>query len=406
MITRALSVTEVNHFIKTMLDGNSVLKNLMVEGEISNLKFHSSGHVYFSLQDSQSRIACVMFRNNVQNLKFRPEEGMKITIKGSISVFERNGQYQIYVRSMEPQGVGALYKAFEQLKTKFQELGWLDAEQKKPLPEYIRRVGIVTSPTGAAVRDMISVIRRRNPQIHIVIYPTLVQGDGAAEGIAQGIETFNRLGSADVIIIGRGGGSMEDLWAFNEAVVGEAIHASQIPIISAVGHETDFTIADFVADLRAPTPSVAGELVAENLLEWAGAVSQLESRLLRAMNRQIEKNREALTQAAARILRSGPENQVADARLYLDALQDRMQRSLRLKIERQRTKVEAAARRLEALNPAGVLGRGYVLAEDRSGRLVRSVSEAAAAGTMKLKFHDGEVIVSVIKEEPEWQPKS
>lgn len=406
MITRALSVTEVNHFIKTMLDGNSVLKNLMVEGEISNLKFHSSGHVYFSLKDSQSRIACVMFRNNVQNLKFRPEEGMKITIKGSISVFERNGQYQIYVRSMEPQGVGALYKAFEQLKTKFQELGWLDAEQKKPLPEYIRRVGIVTSPTGAAVRDMISVIRRRNPQIHIVIYPTLVQGDGAAEGIAQGIETFNRLGSADVIIIGRGGGSMEDLWAFNEAVVGEAIHASQIPIISAVGHETDFTIADFVADLRAPTPSVAGELVAENLLEWAGAVSQLESRLLRAMNRQIEKNREALTQAAARILRSGPENQVADARLYLDALQDRMQRSLRLKIERQRTKVEAAARRLEALNPAGVLGRGYVLAEDRSGRLVRSVSEAAAAGTMKLKFHDGEVIVSVIKEEPEWQPKS
>lgn len=406
MITRALSVTEVNHFIKTMLDGNSVLKNLMVEGEISNLKFHSSGHVYFSLKDSQSRIACVMFRNNVQSLKFRPEEGMKITIKGSISVFERNGQYQIYVRSMEPQGVGALYKAFEQLKAKFQELGWLDAEQKKPLPEYIHRVGIVTSPTGAAVRDMISVIRRRNPQIHIVIYPTLVQGDGAAEGIARGIETFNRLGSADVIIIGRGGGSMEDLWAFNEAVVGEAIHASQIPIISAVGHETDFTIADFVADLRAPTPSVAGELVAENLLEWAGAVSQLESRLLRAMNRQIEKNRTALTQAAARILRSGPENQVADARLYLDALQDRIQRGLRFKIEQQRTKVEAAARRLEALNPAGVLRRGYVLAEDRSGRLVRSVSEAAAAGTMKLKFHDGEVIVSVIKEEPEWQPKS
>ncbi|WP_195269169.1 exodeoxyribonuclease VII large subunit [Eubacterium sp. 1001713B170207_170306_E7] len=406
MITRALSVTEVNHFIKTMLDGNSVLKNLMVEGEISNLKFHSSGHVYFSLKDSQSRIACVMFRNHVQNLKFRPEEGMKITIKGGISVFERNGQYQIYVRSMEPQGVGALYKAFEQLKAKYEALGWLDASQKKPLPEYIHRVGIVTSPTGAAVRDMISVIRRRNPQIHIVIYPTLVQGDGAAEGIARGIETFNHLGSVDVIIIGRGGGSMEDLWAFNEEMVGEAVHASQISIISAVGHETDFTIADFVADLRAPTPSVAGELVAENLLEWAGALTQLESRLLRAMNRHIESSRASLAQAAARLLRSGPESQVADTRLYLDALQDRLQRSMRLEIERQRGKLESAALRLDALNPANVLKRGYVLAEDKDGRLVRSASGAEAAGTMRLKFHDGEVIVSVIKEEPEWQPKS
>ncbi len=406
MITRALSVTEVNHFIKTMLDGNSVLKNLMVEGEIFNLKFHSSGHVYFSLKDSQSRIACVMFRNNVQNLKFRPEEGMKITIKGGISVFERNGQYQIYVRSMEPQGVGALYKAFEQLKEKYQALGWLDTEQKKPLPEYIRRVGIVTSPTGAAIRDMISVVRRRNPQIHIVIYGALVQGDGAAEEIARGIETFNRLGNADVIIIGRGGGSMEDLWAFNEEIVGEAIHASQLPVISAVGHETDFTIADFVADMRAPTPSVAGELVAENLLEWAGTLTQLKSRLLKAMNRHIEKNRMALTQAAARLLRSGPENQVADMRLYLDALQDRMLRGMRFEIERQRSRVESVSRRLDALNPLGVLKRGYVLAEDKSGGLVRSAAEAEAAGTMKLKFHDGEVIVSVIKEGAEWQPKN
>ncbi|MEG0379126.1 MAG: exodeoxyribonuclease VII large subunit, partial [Eubacterium sp.] len=179
MISRALNVTEVNHFIKTMLDTNSVLKNLMVEGEISNLKFHTSGHIYFSLKDKQSRIACVMFKNNVQALKFRPEEGMKVTIKGSISVFERNGQYQIYVRTMEPQGVGALYQAFEQLKAKFEALGWFDKEKKQELPDYIKRVGIVTSPTGAAIRDMIAVIRRRNPQIQIIIYPTLVQGDGA-----------------------------------------------------------------------------------------------------------------------------------------------------------------------------------------------------------------------------------
>lgn len=406
MITRALSVTEVNHFIKTMLDSNSVLKNLMVEGEISNLKFHSSGHVYFSLKDSQSRIACVMFRNHVQNLKFRPEEGMKITIKGSISVFERTGQYQIYVRGMEPQGVGALYKAFEQLKEKFQTLGWLAPEQKKPLPDFIRRVGIVTSPTGAAIRDMISVIRRRNPQIHIVIYPTLVQGDGAAEGIARGIETFNTLKNVDVIIIGRGGGSMEDLWAFNEEMVGTAVHASEIPVVSAVGHETDFTIADFVADMRAPTPSVAGELVAENLLEWAGALTQLESRMLRAMNRSIEQKRRDLELATAQLLKNNPENQVAELRLYLDTLQDRMQRSLKLELKRQRERVIGLSRRLEALNPKNVLKRGYALAEDTTGKLVRSASQAEAAGTMRLKFHDGEVIVSVIKEEDEWQPKS
>lgn len=398
MITRALSVTEVNHFIKTILDSNSVLKNLMIEGEISNLKFHSSGHLYFSLKDGQSRIACVMFRNSVQNLKFRPEDGMNITIKGNVSVFERSGQYQIYVRSMEPQGLGALYKAFEQLKAKFSDLGWLDPEQKKELPEYISRVGIITSPTGAAIRDMISVIRRRNPQIHITIYPTQVQGEGAAEGIAKGIETFNNLDNADVIIIGRGGGSMEDLWAFNEEVVGTAIHHSRLPVISAVGHETDFTIADFVADLRAPTPSVAGELVADNLLAWAESLAMQKIRMLKAMNHNIEATSRALGLATNRILKNNPESQISETRLYIDSIQERMQRSVLLKAERYREQITSLGKQIEALNPESILERGYLLAKDDKGALVRSAKRALEAQTMTLKFKDGEIRVSVIKE--------
>ncbi|MEF9917761.1 MAG: exodeoxyribonuclease VII large subunit [Eubacterium sp.] len=399
MINRALSVTEVNHFIKTMLDTNSVLKNIMIEGEISNLKIHSSGHIYFSLKDQQSRIACVMFKNNVQNLKFKPEEGMNIVIKGSISVFERSGQYQIYVRSMEPQGIGALYQAFEQLKAKLENLGWFLSEKKQELPDFVKSVGIVTSPTGAAIRDMISVIQRRNPQIHIVIYPTLVQGDGSAEGIVKGIRAFNNLENVDVIIIGRGGGSMEDLWAFNEEIVSAAIHHSLIPIISAVGHETDFTIADFVADLRAPTPSVAGELVSDNLTEWSESILRLKIRLFDAIKKKVQFNRIELESLLSRLTRNSPENQALDLRLYLDNLQDHIQRKFSIQVEKKCDKIANLEKRLEILNPENVLKRGFIVAKDNKGKLIHSAKEALEMKTITLKFQDGEMIVRVVKEE-------
>ncbi|MDO4288066.1 MAG: exodeoxyribonuclease VII large subunit [Eubacterium sp.] len=399
MITRALSVTEVNHFIKTMLDGNSVLKKLLVEGEISNLKFHSSGHLYFSLKDAQSRIACVMFRSSAQTLKFRPEEGMKVIIRGSVSVFERNGQYQVYARSMEPQGIGALYQAFEQLKKQYEALGWTDPSLKRPMPEAVEVVGIVTSPTGAAIRDMISVIRRRNPGIKIILRPALVQGEGAAQDIAAGIEALNARDDVDVIIAGRGGGSMEDLWAFNEAVVCEAIHASRVPVVSAVGHETDFTIADFVADFRAPTPSVAGELVAEDQTVLRERLAGLIWQMRRGMTAAIEALEGRLSALTLRLDHASPETAICEERLALDLLQDRIQRAALGEVTAYKNRLALLEKRLEILNPEHVLKRGYALARLEAGGLLTSAAAAREQDRIRLKFYDGEVSAAIIKED-------
>lgn len=253
----ALTVTELNQYVKDLLDLNPPLTDIYIKGEISNLKAHSSGHLYFTMKDEQSALKCVMFRSSAAGLSFTPENGMKITAHGRISAFVRDGAYQLYCDSMEPDGVGSLYIAFEQLKKKLQSEGLFSEERKKPIPKIPSRVGVVTSPTGAAVRDIINVCKRRFPYAHVIVYPALVQGDGAVESVAAGIDYFNRVGGADVLIVGRGGGSIEDLWAFNSEVVARAVAKSSIPVISAVGHETDFTICDFVADKRAPTPSAA-----------------------------------------------------------------------------------------------------------------------------------------------------
>ena len=399
MITRALSVTEVNHFIKTMLDANSVLKKLLLEGEVSNLKFHSSGHLYFSLKDAQSRIACVMFRSNAQTLKFRPEEGMRVTVRGSVSVFERGGQYQVYVKAMEPQGLGALYQAFEQLKRKYEALGWTDPEAKRPMPDVVETVGIVTSPTGAAIRDMISVIRRRNPGIKIILRPALVQGETAAADIAAGIAELSARPGIDVIIAGRGGGSMEDLWAFNEAAVCEAIHQSKVPVVSAVGHETDFTIADFVADFRAPTPSVAGELVAEDQSVVRERLAALELQINRGMTARIQAYRQTLAALTLRLNHSSPENAVCEERMALDLAQDKLLRGMLKILEDHRRRVDLAEKRLEILNPDNVLKRGYALARMESGALLTSATQARAQERLRLKFYDGEVVAAIVRED-------
>ena len=289
--TKIFTVKEINHYIKNILDNDVILSNLYIKGEISNYKLHSSGHAYFTLKDHDSKMKCVMFKGSAGKLKFMPEDGMAVVIQGYLSVYERDGNYQLYATDMIPEGIGALYKAYEQLKVKLAALGYFEEATKKPLPFLPKTVGIVTSGTGAAVRDIISIIRRRNTMVNIILYPVQVQGEGAAKEIAQGIEYFNIHNNADVIIIGRGGGSIEELWAFNEEVTANAIVHSKIPIVSAVGHETDFTIADFVADLRAATPSAAAELVVLDKQALAARLNQSQYMLNNSMNRFLQEKR-------------------------------------------------------------------------------------------------------------------
>lgn len=397
---RILSVSEVNQFLKTLLESNSILRNLMIQGELSNVKRAASGHLYFSLKDPASKIDCVMFKNAAQGIKFVPKEGMKVTLRGSLGVYPPSGQYQITVRSMEPQGQGDLYQAYLALKEELEGKGYFAKEKKKKLPGTVSRVGLVTSPTGAAVEDMISIIKRRNPLMDIVLYPSLVQGEAAAKNIIAGIRAFNDLKSVDVIIIGRGGGSIEDLWAFNDKNLAKVIFDSELPIVSAVGHEIDFTIADFVADLRAPTPSGAAELVAEETLGFIHRLEQVKNRLSQAMTRQISKNREALFQLRKELMRFRPRERVEEIRLNLDVLQEKLLRSIKGMIKENRQQLKHLEARLEAINPVNVLNRGYVLVTDENGTTVGTVNALNPGQHLRLRFKDGEadVLIETIKE--------
>lgn len=392
---KILSVTEVNQYIKTLLESNSLLKNLVIQGELSNVKRAASGHLYFSLKDAASKIDCVMFKNAVMGLKFLPKEGQKVTLRGSLGVYLPSGHYQITVRSLEPQGLGDLFQAYLVLKDELEAKGYFDREHKKKLPDIISRVGLVTSPTGAAVKDMISIIKRRNPLMDIVIYPSLVQGDEAAANIIKGIRAFNTAQSVDIIIIGRGGGSIEDLWAFNDERLAKVIFESELPIISAVGHEIDFTIADFVADLRAPTPSGAAELVAEETLSIIRALVIQKGRLIQAMENKIAQNRDILMRMKKDFSRYRPIERIEEIRLYLDAIQDRMIRSLKRQIKNDRLQLEHYKTRMEAMNPLNVLKKGYVRVTDKNGLPVGSVTGLEVDQILTLRFVDGEVDANI-----------
>jgi len=392
---RILSVTEVNQFLKTLLESNSILRNLVIQGELSNVKRAASGHLYFSLKDPGSKIDCVMFKNAAMGIKFGPKEGMKVTLRGSLGVYPPSGQYQITVRSMEPQGQGDLFQAYLALKDDLEKKGYFSAENKKRLPVTMSRVGIVTSPTGAAVEDMISIIKRRNPMMDIVIYPSLVQGEAAAANIISGIRAFNNLKNVDVIIIGRGGGSIEDLWAFNDENLARAIFESELPIISAVGHEIDFTIADFVADLRAPTPSGAAELVAEETRNLIQGLGQVKNRMIQAMKIQINQNREVLFRINKDLLRFHPRRRIEEIRISIDVLQEKMLRSIKTMIKDNRQQLKHQEARLEAVNPTNVLNRGYVLVTDSNGISVGTVKDLKPDQSLRLRFKDGSVSVRI-----------
>lgn len=385
-----LSVSRVNLYIKQLLENDAYMSNVTVRGEISNCKIHSSGHIYMSLKDEKSVIRAVMFRSAAAKLKFKPENGMKIIAIGRVAVYERDGQYQLYINSMEQEGIGALHIAFEELKARLLKEGLFDADKKKPLPKYPKKIGVVTAPTGAAIRDILNILSRRFPYADVTLYPVLVQGENSAESIVRAIEYFNKERSADVLIVGRGGGSIEDLWSFNEEIVARAIFASEIPIISAVGHEIDFTISDFVADLRAPTPSAAAELAVPDERELKEKFGNVLKRLSLYVSRAVESRKMQFSKLAESAVLKNPTGKIDDKKIYVDNLAHRVFMSANLIKERKQKELASAAAKLDGLSPLGTMSRGFSVAKGKSG-IIRSVKDASSGDEFELIVSDGSI---------------
>ena len=391
----ALTVTELNRYIKDLVDINPPLGDIYIKGEISNFKAHSSGHYYFSLKDSDSVLKAVMFRMSASRLGYMPQNGMKVVAHGRISVYERGGEYQLYVDSMEPDGVGAMYMALEQLKAKLSAMGLFDESRKKPLPKIPSAVGVVTSPTGAAVRDIINVCTRRFPYARIRVYPALVQGDGAVDSVAAGIEYFNRCGGADVLIVGRGGGSIEDLWAFNSEKVALAVSRSRFPVISAVGHETDVTICDLVADRRAPTPSAAAELAVPETAELKQKFNNVITRETAVLMGRIDAKKKELDRLAASRVLTSPAASFEDRSVTVDRLSDRLARAQNNILEKKTALLKSGAASLSALNPMAVLSRGYGAVFAADGSVIKSAGSLSVGDTVKLTLSDGDALCGI-----------
>lgn len=385
---KIFSINELTEYIKILLEGNPVLREITVRGEISNYYVHSSGHLYFTLKDRAAQIKCVMFRSAARLMKFQLEAGMNVIASGSVSIYQDRGEYQLYIQEIEPDGIGALHLAFEQLKKKLAQEGLFDAERKKPIPRLPRRIGVVTSPTGAAIRDIISIIRRRFPYVEILLSPAIVQGAEAPQSLARALGLLQDE-PVDVIIMGRGGGSMEDLWAFNEEVVARAIYASRIPVISAVGHETDFTIADFVADLRAATPSAAAELAVANFNELSKYLASVERRLQQSMVSRVEKYSEKINRLQNRRIFIKPEDVFLKPWQRVDELERRLNRTMEQYLRAGEEKLRAEVKHLESLSPLNVLSRGYSLTQKTDGGLVQSVNDAKSGDEVLIRLQDG-----------------
>jgi exodeoxyribonuclease VII large subunit len=385
-----LTVSELNKHIKDLISKDAVLSGLWVKGEISNFKNHYSGHFYFSLKDEKSLLKCVMFRSNASLLPFMPEDGMKVIIRGYVSVFERDGQYQLYAEEMQPDGIGALYIAFEKLKKKLEAEGLFDASKKKKIPYLPRAIGVVTSSTGAVIRDIINVLSRRFYNVNLKLYPVQVQGEQAAGQIAAAVRRLNELDNVDVIIVARGGGSLEDLWPFNEEIVARSIYESWIPVISAVGHETDFTIADFVADMRAPTPSAAAELA---MPERAVVENRLDSLMLRLRNAIMKKTsmeRLSLKRIEGSVAFRQPFNRIYQDRMLLDVQKKYMQKALSALNTNYRNRLSLLAATLDTLSPLKSLARGYSITKSKKdGSLIKSIHAVSVGDRLEISLTDG-----------------
>ena len=391
----SFGVAEVNQFIKTMLDGVPALQDLYVRGELSNYKIYPSGHHYFTLKDPEGVLRCVMFRSSAAHLRFRLENGMKVIVRGRITAFVRDGQYQLYCDAVTPEGAGDLAVAFEQLKARLYQEGLFDASHKKPLPPFPQRIAIITSGSGAAVHDMLRILRRRYPICKVIVLPVRVQGLEAAPEIVGAIRYANRWRVADLIITGRGGGSMEDLWAFNDERVARAIYESELPVISAVGHEPDVTISDFVADVRASTPSNAAEIAVPDAVELAAQLSGARAHMLQVLRQSLQLRRQTLqTFSESRILRN-PAAAVQDKRMELDLLHRKLTGLAQADLARRRQQFAALAASLDALSPLKVLGRGYSVAKDTTGQLLRSIEQTEVGQAITVTLGDGSLDCTV-----------
>ena len=394
--TLVLSVSQLNRYIKMNFDADENLANIFISGEISNFTNHyRTGHLYFTLKDDSAAVRAVMFNSSAKRLKFMPEDGMKVIARGRVSVYEATGQYQLYVDDMQPDGVGALNLAYEQLKEKLQKEGLFSELHKKPLPPYPEKVGVITSPTGAAVRDIINVLGRRFPYAEIVFCPVLVQGDGAHLQLTNAVNLFNSERAADVIIIGRGGGSIEDLWEFNDEGLARAVYNSEIPVISAVGHETDFTICDFVADMRAPTPSAAAELAVPDANELQYAFSTLKNRMFLNVSSGIADSRSRLEYLTSKGVLKSPDEMLSNRSQRLDTAFSKMLSSYENRIGGKKVEFISAATALSKLDPMSVLMRGFAFVSDKNGKNVYSSQALAKGDKINVRFHDGSAVCEV-----------
>ncbi|MEI3195210.1 MAG: exodeoxyribonuclease VII large subunit [Lachnospiraceae bacterium] len=391
---KVYSVGQVNTYIRNMFTQDFVLNRVSVRGEISNLKYHTSGHIYFTLKDASAAIACVMFAGARGGLAFRMSNGQQVIVDGAVNVYERDGKYQLYATKIRQDGAGELYEKFLELKEELEEMGMFAPEYKQPIPKFVRRLGVVTALTGAAIRDIINIATRRNPGIRIILYPAKVQGDGAAESVAAGLAALDALG-VDVIIVGRGGGSIEDLWAFNEETVARAIFSCHTPVISAVGHETDTTIADFVADLRAPTPSAAAELAVADVTAWLQALDEDALQLQRIMQRMIKDARSRLRECELRMRYAKPQQRLMQQKQRLDEYEERLRRAMQSLLEQTRHQLALSEERLRRLSPYEKLESGYgcILTED--GRRIRSVSQVAPGEVVQIYLADGRMTARI-----------
>lgn len=390
MTYHPISVTQLNLYVKEKFQEDEFLANVLVKGEISNFKHHYTGHMYFTLKDETSLIKCVMFKTYTSNLDFVPKDGMKVMVLGTVSVFERDGVYQIYAKAMQQEGVGDLHAKYEKLKAKLEQEGLFDASHKKPIPFMPKVIGVLTSNTGAVIRDIINVSTRRNPNVYIRLYPVPVQGQGAAEKIAKAIEVMNNNKLADVLIIARGGGSLEDLWPFNEEIVARAIYNSELPVISAVGHETDFTIADFVSDLRAPTPSAAAELAVPSIEDVKKKIETNKNRLQNGLKRKMELAKLRFEKCMKSSVYTNPLQKINENYMLIDKYTKLLENSMNLKVKEKKTYMVEWISRLDALSPLKTLTRGYVMATNEQGKIIKSVKEVNSEDKVSLRFTDGE----------------
>ena len=391
----AISVTDLNKYIKNKIADDEYLSNILIKGEISNFKHHYTGHLYFTLKDENSLVKCIMFKSYAQKLNFEPKDGMKVYILGSVSVFERDGVYQIYVKVMEEDGLGDLYTKYQKLKEELEKKGLFDQNHKQKIPMMPKVIGVLTSQTGSVIRDIINVSTRRNPNVYIRLLPVPVQGEGAAEKIAEGIEYMNQNQLADVIILARGGGSLEDLWPFNEEIVAHSIYESKIPIISAVGHETDFSISDFVADLRAPTPSAAAELAVPDIYEVKQKINTYQNRLKMALTKKLEIMKLRYDKCMSSSVFREPTRRIQENYIKIDSYVKQLENVINKIKEKNKNKYIELVAKLDTLSPLKTLTRGYSIIE-KDGKIVKSITDLQTEDEISIRLKDGEKQAKII----------